>query len=143
MGVGCPVGAFLVGAWPAAQPDGFITQVLGRPVTEGGFAMGAIGFGEAVRRRWRELGPGPGVIYFLQMPYLCVLWILGLVGAVQGLRDSRMRGLILVPILGAVIFVLISGGYPGDPRYRLPALPFLIVLVTIGVSSLGRKAAAR
>ena len=38
----------------------------------------------------------------------------------------------MVCILGAAAFILISGGYPGDPRYRLPALPFLIVLAGLG-----------
>jgi len=130
---------FLAGvARVAVQPDGAITQLLGHPVTEGGLATGAIGFGEALRRRWQELGGAAGSLYFLQLPYLAGLWLLGAVGAWRGLARPGLRALTVSSILGAGIFVLIAGGYPGDPRYRLPALPFLSVLAAIGATSFGR-----
>lgn len=122
----------------AAQPDGAITQLFGHPVTESGLATGAIGFGEALRRRWQELGWLGGSLYFLQLPYLAGLWLLGALGAWRGLRQPGMRAVTVMAILGAIGFVLIAGGYPGDPRYRLPALPFLILLAAVGASAARR-----
>jgi 4-amino-4-deoxy-L-arabinose transferase-like glycosyltransferase len=117
----------------AAQPDASITQVLGRPVTESGLAQGAIGRADAFRARWNELGWGYGLLYFLQLPYLGAVYVLGLLGAFRGFTRPETRRVLVVCILGAAVFILISGGYPGDPRYRLPALPFLIVLAGLGV----------
>ena len=125
----------------AVQPDGAITQLLGHPVTESGLATGGIGLGDALRRRLQELGWAAGSLYFLQLPYLAGLWLLGALGAWRGLKRPGMRAMTVMAILGAIGFVLIAGGYPGDPRYRLPALPYLILLAAIGArpSRAGRR----
>jgi 4-amino-4-deoxy-L-arabinose transferase-like glycosyltransferase len=124
----------------AGQPDGSITQVVGHPVTESGLATGAVSRADAFRARWAELGWGYGALYFLQIPYLGALWVLGMLGAFRGLARPGMRLATAAAILGTAAFILISGGYPGDPRYRLPALPSLILLASLGAIPLRKVA---
>jgi 4-amino-4-deoxy-L-arabinose transferase-like glycosyltransferase len=121
----------------AAQPDAFICQLLGQPVAEQGLAAGNIGVAGAFQQRWEELGWGLRLLYFGQLPYLVCLWLCA-AAAAAGLWKPDLRGPILILLLGVVAFVLISGGYPGDPRYRLPAIPLIILLASLAPSAWSR-----
>jgi 4-amino-4-deoxy-L-arabinose transferase-like glycosyltransferase len=126
----------------AAQPDHNITLVFGQQPTETGLAKGATGFREALRARWDELSPLLRVLYFGQIPLVAGLWLLAAIGTAAGLWRPQTRPMTIALALTAACVIVTAGGYPGDPRYRLPALPVLDVLAALGLAAFaGRRCA--
>jgi hypothetical protein len=73
------------------------------------------------------------------LPFVLALWLLAALGAGVGLLNPATRPLAIGLTLTAACVLLTAGGYPGDPRYRLPALPALDVLAALGLQLFMRR----
>ncbi len=123
----------------AAQPDHNVSLVFGQQPTETGLAKGQTSLLRALQERWDELSPTLRILYFGQLPFVLALWLLAALGAGVGLVNPATRPLAIGLTLTAACVLLTAGGHPGDPRYRLPALPALDVLAALGLQVFMRR----
>jgi 4-amino-4-deoxy-L-arabinose transferase-like glycosyltransferase len=92
--------------------------------------------------RIRDLRDFPSLgLLIWGISYSVLLFVLGLVGAIKGWResDSQRRSLILLALL-TLAYLLLSPGAAGEARFRVPAEPFLALLG--GMSLLERRRSA-
>jgi len=110
------------------QPDNSISLPFGVSAPETGLAVGTTGIWDAITTRWNALGAFLSILYLSHFLSVVVLWTLGAMGLWLGLRQARLRPAMLALAMMVALVVLTAGGYPGDPRYRLPAIPALVLL---------------
>jgi hypothetical protein len=121
------------------QPDQNLLLLFGHPTEPTDFARGTVTLTSALMLRWRQLSPGIREFYFGQLPWMLALWAFAAFGALAGILNASSR-LVTLSLLGLIAITLAAaGGYPGDPRYRLPTMPAVELLAAAGASSLAAR----